>query len=57
MNSLAMVTALDNLFAFGDISVLSANGCTAVFAITPSDSTPNLRFGNAIGFRLHLSLS
>jgi hypothetical protein len=57
MNSLAMVIAFGSLFAFGDISFFSANGCTAICAIPPSDSTPDLRFANAIGSRFHLSLS
>jgi hypothetical protein len=52
-----MVIAFGSLFAFGDISFLSANGCTLVFAIPPSDSTPDLRFANGIGSRFHLSLS
>jgi hypothetical protein len=51
MNSLAMV------IAFGDSPFLSANGCTAIFAIPPSDSTPDLRFASAIGSRFHISLS
>jgi hypothetical protein len=55
--SLAMVIAFGSLFAFGDISFLSANPCTAIFAIQPSDSTPDLRFANAIGSRFHFSLS
>jgi hypothetical protein len=57
MNLLAMVMAFGRLFAFGEISFLSANGCTAIFAIPPSDSTPDLRFASAIGNRFHLSLS
>jgi hypothetical protein len=57
MNSLAIVIDFGSLFAFGDISFLSANGCTAIFAIPPSDSTPDLRFASAIGSRFHLSLS
>jgi hypothetical protein len=57
MDSLSMVIAFDSLFAFGDICFLSANGCTAIFAIPPSDSTPDLRFASAIGSRFHISLS
>jgi hypothetical protein len=57
MNSLAMVIAFGSLFAFGDISFLSANGCTPIFAIPPSDSTPDLRIVNRFGSRFHLSLS
>jgi hypothetical protein len=57
MNSLAMVLAFGSPFTFGDISFLSTNGCAAIFAIPPSDSTPDLRFANAIGSRFHLSLS
>jgi hypothetical protein len=52
-----MVMAFGSLFAFGDISFLSANGCTTIFAILPSDSTPDLRIVNAIGSRFHISLS
>jgi hypothetical protein len=57
MTSLAMLFAFGSLFACGDISFVSANGCTAVFAIPPSDSTPDLRFASAIGSRFHISLS
>jgi hypothetical protein len=57
MNSLAMVIAFGSLFAFRDISFLSANGCTAIFAIPPSDSASDRRFANAIGSRFQLSLS
>jgi hypothetical protein len=57
MDSFAMVIAFGSLFAFGDISFLSANGCTAIFPIPASDSTPDLRFANAIGSGFHISLS
>jgi hypothetical protein len=43
-----LVIAFGSRFAFGGISFLSANGCTAIFAIPPSDSTPDLRFAHAI---------
>jgi hypothetical protein len=57
MNCRAMVMAVGSLFAFGDISFLSANGCTAIVAIPPSDSTPDIRIVNGIGSRFHISLS
>jgi hypothetical protein len=57
MTSLAMVIVCRSLLAFGDISFLSANGCTAIFAIPPSDSTLDIPIVNAIGSRFRLSLS
>jgi hypothetical protein len=57
MNSLAMVMAFGSLFTFGDISFLSANGCTAIFTIPPSDSTSDIRIVSGIGSHFHLSFS